>query len=98
MSDGGVPAARVSRAPHVSQTPRWLLNDANSSPGAGSRIAAPRPATRGRLEPSGRGQTGDGAGLVGHGLGSVPVRADLEGVLSLDLEEVADLGQHAGYR
>jgi hypothetical protein len=33
---------------------------------------------------------------VRDGVGGVAVRADLEGVLPLDFEQIADLGEHAG--
>ncbi len=41
-------------------------------------------------------QVGDALGAVRDGLGRVAIRADLERVLALDLEQVADLGEDAG--
>jgi hypothetical protein len=46
-------------------------------------------------EPLGRRQAGDAVRLVRDRLARVAIRADLERVLSLDLEEIANLGQHA---
>ena len=49
----------------------------------------------GSAEPFGRGERGDALGMVRDGLGGVAIRADLERVLVLDLEEIADLGEDA---
>ena len=53
-------------------------------------------ADAGDREPLRRGQVGEALGGVGDGLGGVAVRADLERVLALDLEKIADLGEDAG--
>ena len=49
----------------------------------------------GDREPCRGRQVGDPLGGVRDGLRGVAVRADLERVLALDLEQVADLGEHA---
>ena len=49
----------------------------------------------GNREPLGGRQVGDPLGGVRDGLRGVAIRADLERVLALDLEQVADLGEHA---
>ena len=40
-------------------------------------------------------ERGDAVGMMRDGLRGVAIRADLEGVLVLDLEQIADLGEHA---
>ncbi len=50
----------------------------------------------GIAQPLRRRQVGDALGGVRDGLRRVAVRADLERVLALDFEQVADLGEHAG--
>jgi hypothetical protein len=47
-------------------------------------------------QPLFRRQPGDAASLVNHGLGRVAVRADLEGILALQLQQGADVGQDGG--
>jgi len=49
----------------------------------------------GNAEPIGGGQRGDRVAQVRQSIRGVSIRADLERVLVLDFEEVADLGKHA---
>ncbi len=51
------------------------------------------PADAGNREPLCGREVRDALGRVGDGLRGVAIRADLEGILALDLEEVADLGE-----
>jgi hypothetical protein len=39
----------------------------------------------------------DRGGCVCDAFGRIPICANLEGVLAFDLEQIADLGEHAGY-
>ena len=52
-------------------------------------------ADAGNREPCRGRQVGDPLGGVGDGLRGVAIRADLERILALDLEQVADFGEHA---